>query len=100
MDRILTFHEITHSRYSGDNKIQTGLFQRATQSRLCSWVTWQIICQCSFCVFPSQVLVLCAKDVKLSGPQKPVQIGRRKDENNIILVDVTKTLLANNSNFA
>lgn len=71
MDRLLTFHKIRDTRCSGDNKIQIGLFQRATQSHFCSWVTWQIICQCSFCVFPSQVLVHCAKDVKLSGLQKP-----------------------------
>lgn len=71
MDRILTFHKIRDTRCCGDNKIQIGLFQRATQSRFCSWVTWQIICQSSFCIFPSQVLVQCAKDVKLSGSPKP-----------------------------
>lgn len=39
MDRMLTFHKIRDTGCSGDNKIQMGLFQRATQSRFCSWVT-------------------------------------------------------------
>lgn len=71
MDRILTFHKIRDTGCSGDNKIQIGLFQRATQSCLCAWVTWQTICQYSFCVFPSWFLVQFAKGVKLCGPQKP-----------------------------
>lgn len=65
MDRILTFYKVRDTRCSGDNKIQIGLFQRATQSRFGSWVSWQIICQSQFCVFPSWVLVQCAKDVNL-----------------------------------
>ena len=39
MDGMLTFHKIRDTGCSGDNKIQMGLFQRATQSRFCSWVT-------------------------------------------------------------
>lgn len=76
-DRTLTFHKIRDTGCSGDNKIQIGLFQRATQSQFCSWVTWQTICHCSFCVFPSQVLVQCYKGVKLSGPQKTVSRRNR-----------------------
>lgn len=71
MDRMLTFHKIRDTRCSGDNKIQIGLFQGATQSCLCAGVTWQTICQCSVCIFPSWCLVQFAKGVKLCGPQKP-----------------------------
>lgn len=70
MDGILTFHKIRDTRCSRDNKIQIGLFQRATQSRFCSWVTWQIICQCSFCVLLRLASVQCSNYFKLSGPQQ------------------------------
>lgn len=54
MDGTLTFHKIRDTRCFGDNKIQIGLFQRATQSWFCSWVTWQIVCWCEegTCVLP------------------------------------------------
>ena len=70
MDGILTFHKIRDTRCSRDNKIQIGLFQRATQSRFCSWVTWQIICQCSFCILLRLAPVQCSNYFKLSGPQQ------------------------------
>lgn len=67
MDGILTFHKIRDTRCSRDNKIQIGLFQRATQSRFCSWVAWQIICQCSFCVLLHLASVQCSKYFIFSG---------------------------------
>lgn len=70
MDGMLTFHKIRDTRCSRDNKIQIGLFQRATQSRFCSWVTWQIICQCSFCVLLRLASVQYSNYFKLSGPQQ------------------------------
>lgn len=70
MDGILTFHKIRDTRCSRDNKIQIGLFQRATQSRFCSWVTWQIICQCSFCVLLCLASVQCSSYFKLRGSQQ------------------------------
>lgn len=73
MDGILTFHKIRDTRCSRDNKIQIGLFQRATQSRFCSWVTWQIICQCSFCVLLHLASAQCSNYFILSG-QKPARV--------------------------
>lgn len=69
MDRMLTFHEIRDTMCSGDNKIQIGLFWRATQSCFCSWISRWIICQSRFCLFSSWVLVQCAKDMNLQGAQ-------------------------------
>lgn len=87
IDRILTFHKIRDTRCSADNKIQIVLFQRATQSHFCSWVTWRIICQCSFCGFSSHFLLHSDRDVKWKGsPKTPKTIVPKWEQEKLAIV--------------